>query len=58
MFIPTLDEVCAQTTDRFSSEQTQLMKEMSLFSTANMVSDLHHTTFPLLQPRTTWTAMR
>ena len=36
MFIPTLDAVCAQMSDRFSSEQTQLMKEMNLFSTANI----------------------
>ena len=36
MFIPILDAVCAQMSDRFSREQTRLMAEMSLFSTVNI----------------------
>jgi hypothetical protein len=36
MFIPVLDEICAQMADRFSDEQGQLMKEMSIFSSGNL----------------------
>jgi len=36
MFIPVLDEICAQMNDRFRSEQTHLMREVSFFSSGNI----------------------
>lgn len=36
VFIPVLDEICAQMNDRFCDEQAQLLQEISLFSSGNL----------------------
>jgi len=36
MFVPMLDALCTQMTDRFGDDQARLLQEMSLFSSANV----------------------
>ena len=50
MFIPLLDELCAQLDDRLSDEHIALMRKTSLFVTGNLKprSTLHRMTLRLL----------